>query len=269
MTPARPRAAVVSNAALDVRRRPDHRSELTSQLLLGETVRVLGGSRDGLWWRIENDADGYRGWVRIWGLAGAAPRRVRRWIELARGRIVTPIARATTRPGGGAAVTPLYWSSRVVPGGSRGAWRRVELPSGARGWVPRRAVAIGRRGRVGLAERARDLLGTPYLWGGRTALGIDCSGLTQLMLAEQGVAVPRDAAHQYRAARRLGRSEAPAEGDLVFFADRSGRPGHVGLLLGGGYFLQSRGVVRLSSLQEGNPLYDNGLRGTFLGVRRP
>lgn len=254
---------------VDVRRRPDHRSELMSQLLLGETVGVLGGSRDGLWWRVENDADGYRGWVRNWGLAGATRRRVRRWAALARGRIVVPLVRATTRPGAGVPVAPLHWSSRIIPGGSRGGWRRVELPSGARGWVPGPALAVGRRGRIGLAERARGLLGTPYLWGGRTSLGLDCSALTQLMLAEQGIALPRDAAQQYRATRRLSGGEAPREGDLVFFSGRSGRPAHVGLLLGGGYYVQSRGSVRLNSIDEHNPLYDKGLHGTFMGARRP
>ena len=54
-----PACAVVSLAALDVRRRPEHRSELGSQLLLGEVVRILARSRDGLWHRLENAADGY------------------------------------------------------------------------------------------------------------------------------------------------------------------------------------------------------------------
>jgi cell wall-associated NlpC family hydrolase len=269
MSVPRPHAAVVSTAVLDVRRRPDHRSELSSQLLLGETVRVLGGTRDRLWWRIENDADRYRGWVRAWGLAGASPRRVRGWIALARGRIVAPVVTATTRPGGEASVAPLYWNSRVIPRRSHGRWRHVELPSGARGWVPRRAVEVGRGARMGLGDRVRGLLGVPYLWGGRTARGIDCSGLTQQLLAEQGVGVPRDAAHQYRASRRLQRGEEPRAGDLVFFADRSGRVAHVGLMLGESYYVQSRGAVRLSSIHNDNALYDKELEGTLVGIRRP
>ena len=59
-----PTRAVVALAALDLRRTPDHRSELKSQLLLGEVVRVLGPSRDGQWWRVRNEADGYAGWAR-------------------------------------------------------------------------------------------------------------------------------------------------------------------------------------------------------------
>jgi len=269
MTRGRPLAAVVSTPVLDVRRRANHRSELTSQLLLGETVRVIGGRAEGGWWRVRNDADGYSGWVRTWGLIGGSPRRVRRWTLLARGRIVTPLVQATLEPGGDAALAPLHWTSRVIAGPIRGRWRRVELPSGARGWVPRRAVAVGRSGRPRLVDRIRGLLGTPYLWGGRTAAGIDCSGLTQQLLAEQGVAIPRDAGHQYRAGKRLKAGESPRPGDLVFFRDRAGRIGHVGLALGGGYFVQSRGVVRLSSMDVENPLYDNELHGTFAGVRRP
>lgn len=269
MTRARPQAAVVGTPVLDVRRRADHRSELVSQLLLGETVRVLGGRADGGWWRIRNDADGYRGWARTWGLIGGSPRRVRGWLAIARGRITSPLVLATLRPGGDAALGPLPWNARVIAGPARGRWRRIELPSGARGWVPKRAVAVGRTGRPTLADRVRSLLGSPYLWGGRTPAGIDCSGLTQQLLAEQGIAVPRDAAHQFRAATRLPGGEAARAGDLLFFTDRRGRVAHVGLALGGGYFVQSRGVVRLSSMLEDNPLYDNELHGTFVAARRP
>jgi len=194
---------------------------------------------------------------------------VQRWSALARGRISATLVRATVDPGGAAALAPLHWNCRVIAGPGRGRWRRIELPSGARGWVPRAAVAVGRAGRPALVERVRGLLGTPYLWGGRTAAGIDCSGLTQQLLAEQGLAVPRDAVHQFRAAKRLPAGERPRPGDLVFFKNRAGRVAHVGLSLGGGYFVQSRGIVRVSSMDENNPLYDKELHGTFAGVRRP
>ena len=79
------------------------------------------------------------------------------------------------------------------------------------------------------------------------------------MLAEQGIGLPRDAAHQARACRRLGAGEMPGVGDLVFFG-APGRPvGHVGLGLGGGYFAHCRGIVRVSSVDKHNALWDNEL----------
>ena len=69
MSPA-PTHGVVCSAALDLRTTPEHRAELGSQLLLGEVVRVTGRARKG-WVPVENVADGYRGWVREWGLVRA------------------------------------------------------------------------------------------------------------------------------------------------------------------------------------------------------
>src|SRR5439155_16167958 len=93
--------AVVTLAALDLRRRPDHRSELRSQLLLGEVVRVLERSRDRQWWRVRNQSDGYAGWVRTWGLVPCSRARAQRWIERARGRMVRAYAEITSGRGSG------------------------------------------------------------------------------------------------------------------------------------------------------------------------
>jgi hypothetical protein len=78
MTGPRPAHGVVSLAALDLRPRPEHRSELRSQLLLGEVVRVVGVATGGAWWRVLNRSDGYDGWVRAWGVVGASAVRARR-----------------------------------------------------------------------------------------------------------------------------------------------------------------------------------------------
>ncbi|HEX8416079.1 MAG TPA: C40 family peptidase [Methylobacterium sp.] len=87
------------------------------------------------------------------------------------------------------------------------------------------------------AATAERLVGTPYLWGGRSSLGLDCSGLVQLALAMAGIAAPRDADQQERA---LGESLPPgldalARGDLVFWR------GHVGLMLDGERLIHANG----------------------------
>ena len=262
------RHAVVSLAALDVRREPDHRSELTSQLLLGEGVACLGLRGEGTWWRVEGLADGYRGWVRSWGLVPASLRRIASWQDRASARVSVPVLEVRALPGRGAMVSPLYLNSVVIPGARRGRHRRVELPDGRRGWVPASCLSAPGE-RPSLDARIRSLLGVPYHWGGRTPLGFDCSGFTQQVLVEQGVALPRDCQHQYRASRPLPRGRQPDLGDLVFFAAPGQRPGHVGIGLGGGYFAHCRGRVMISTLETGNPLCANDLVGQFVAWMSP
>jgi gamma-D-glutamyl-L-lysine dipeptidyl-peptidase len=269
MSTRRPTHAVVSLAALDVRRRPGHGSEMRSQLLMGEVVRVRRRSAAGEWCLIENEADGYRGWVRAWGLVQVTARRAAVWRRLATARVTRNWIEAHAEPGRGALVSPLILGSRLIPGTTRGRFREVELPDGRRGWTEARALTVGRRRAPSLTVRVRDLLGIPYLWGGRTPAGLDCSGLVQLLLAEQGCRLPRDAADQERSTRLLGPTERVRTGDLAFFGTARGPAAHVGVLLGGGYYAHARGRVKVNSLVPGNPLYDRALSRQFRGVRRP
>lgn len=262
-------AAVVASAALDVRRAPDHRSEMRSQLLTGEVVRRLASTAGGAWWRVRNTADGYEGWVRSWGLVPASSRRAAVWRERATLRVAAPIVELTARPGGGAAVGPLFLNARVIPGRRAGRAIEVELPDGRRGYGPRHAFAAEGRRRDGLERRVRSLLGAPYLWGGRTPAGYDCSGYVQQVLAEHGVALPRDAWQQARACRPLRADERAGPGDLIFFGPPRGRISHVGLALGGDWFTDCRGRVRLVSADPGNPLCDKELIAQIRGRGRP
>lgn len=259
--------AVVSLAALDLRPRPDHRAELGSQLLLGEVVR-LGAARRG-WRRVTNLADGYGGWVRDWGLVPAPAKRIAAWRVRASATVVAPLALLRARRGGGIGVSPLFLGSRAIPGRASGGWVPLELPDARRGWVERAAVALPRDPRPTIEERIVSLLGVPYLWGGRTPAGYDCSAFVQQVLLEQGIALPRDAAEQRDACRALRPGEEPALGDLVFFAERSGRIGHVGISLAGGLFAHARGRVVIGSLDASNVLCDNALRRQMVGWYRP
>jgi len=261
--------AVVSLPALDLRPRPDHRAELGSQLLLGETVRLLDARPRAGWRHVRNAADGYEGWVRDWGLVSAAGARVRRWERAARARVVAPWALVTARPDAGVAVGPLFFASRVIAGRARLGRREVELPDGRRGWVAAAALAGVADPPPSIVERVGSLLGTPYLWGGRTSAGLDCSAFVQLVLAEQGVAMPRDASDQYVACEPLRAAETALEGDLAFFAAPRRPAGHVGLALGDGYFVHSRGTVRIASVNPDNALCDKDLLPQLLGWYRP
>jgi len=265
MTAGKPTHAVVALPLLDVRPRPAHAAELVSQLLMGETVELLSRRGAEGWVRVRNDADGYAGWARDWGLVMASSARVERWRRRAMGRIRVPMAQVLAERGRGAAVSPVFFGNRLIAGPVRSGWSPVELPDGRRGFLPGSAVA-GKRG-PGLEARVTSLLGSPYLWGGRSPAGYDCSAFVQQVLLEQGVQLPRDAREQCRKSRRLAERERP--GDLAFFR-RPGEPAsHVGIALGGGYFAHCRGRVAVASVLPGNPLFDKDLAPQFMGWYRP
>jgi len=261
MRAAHPTHGVVSLPVLDVRPEPAHAAELVSQLLVGETVRVLERSPDGGWLKVRNEADGYSGWVRAWGVVPATASRVARWRALARGRIGAPMALVRAGRGTGASVSPVFFGGRLIAKRAQRGWSAVELPDGRRGFLAASALAGSRP--PGLEERVATLLGTPYLWGGRSPAGYDCSAFVQQVLLEQGVSLPRDAADQCQRSRPVTNGERA--GDLAFFR-RPGEPAsHVGIALGGGYFAHCRGRVVVASVDDDNPLYDKDLRPQFMG----
>lgn len=264
MTAAR---AVVCLPALDLRPRPDHRAELGSQLLMGEVV--IPGRRRAGWRQVTNVADGYRGWVREWGIVEATPRRVAGWARAATAIVRAPITQVLARPAGEVAVGPAFFGSRLISGRARRGWIPVELPDARRGWVERGAIALPGDPVPTLEQRILGLLGVPYLWGGRTPAGFDCSAFVQQVLLEQGIRLPRDAADQHRVSRALRPGEAPRAGDLAFFAVASGRVAHVGVFLAGALFAHARGRVALASLDPDNVLHDKELSPQFVGWRRP
>ncbi|MBM3465192.1 MAG: NlpC/P60 family protein [Armatimonadetes bacterium] len=128
---------------------------------------------------------------------------------------------------------------------------------------PHRATLASRRGRIisRIVSMAHGMLGVPYVFGGTSAYGVDCSGFTMRIFGRAGVPLRRMADEQYYQGRKV---RNPETGDLVFFSTYLSGPSHVGIYLGGGRFIHassSRGVMI-------NTLGDSYWGPRYIGARR-
>lgn len=101
-----------------------------------------------------------------------------------------------------------------------------------------------------MIENAKQLLEVPYLWGGRTVMGIDCSGFVQLCARTAGVLLPRDASQQAQCGELVYFLQETQPGDLAFFGDEDGHITHVGILIGDERIIHASGKVRIDYLDQ-------------------
>lgn len=202
----------VTAPAAAVRRRPASDAPLDTQALCGERVTVYDEEEGWAWAQL--DEDGYVGYIPAEALSAApSGEPTHRVVSL----------RSFLFPGPDIKLPPLHalpLGAKVAVIETRGDFLRTEAGYlWARHLGPVEVVAADF---VATAER---FLGVPYLWGGKTALGLDCSGLVQLSLAAAGRAAPRDSGMQEQELGiALGASETLRRGDLVFWR------GHVGIM---------------------------------------
>lgn len=114
-------------------------------------------------------------------------------------------------------------------------------------------------GQLQAPQYARQYLNAPYLWGGRSPFGIDCSGLTQMSFLLAGKVIPRDAYQQAEEGETVDFVEEAREGDLAFFDNDEGRIVHVGIVLTNGCIIHASGKVRIDRLDH-QGIYNEDLK---------
>lgn len=112
------------------------------------------------------------------------------------------------------------------------------------------ATPSGKVKRSELVEDAFSFLNSPYLWGGRTPMGIDCSGFTQMVYRLNGIRLNRDASQQVEQGTALSFPEEAEAGDLAFFDNEEGHITHVGIVLDKGQIIHASGKVHVDKLDH-------------------
>jgi hypothetical protein len=216
-----------------MRANPEDVSELVSQLLYGEVFKIIDQRKK--WVKIRCSADDYAGWI---DRKQFKPLSTEQYSEtLTRTRVYSgDLVDFVSTPTGALksiVVGSSIYNCDLLGDTFEGQSRQADLKS------PELII-----------EQALMYLGTPYLWGGKTPFGIDCSGLTQMVYRLSGKSIPRDAKDQALLGDALSFIEESSPGDLAFFDNAEGKITHVGLIMKDNYILHAHGEVRIDRLDQ-------------------
>ena len=239
-------------AVSPIRKEPDHKSEMTSQLLLGEYAEVLEIQKEFV--KIKCLYDGYEGWCQF--------------VQVAFTNAVLPTTNFIANPIDVVSINNLPCRVSI----STPVFDVIlEVKNFTINYAG--AASINATNTVFSPENITKLsslfLNTPYLWGGRTVFGIDCSGFAQQVYKLFNKQLPRDAHQQAEQGQALGFLEEAVCGDLAFFDNEAGFIKHVGILLNNHQIIHASGRVRIDAIDSAGIISsDTGLRTHQLRVAK-
>jgi gamma-D-glutamyl-L-lysine dipeptidyl-peptidase len=230
--------AVVIVPAAPVRRKPWHQSEMTSQLLFGETVKLLK-QKGNLWVKVRSLHDDYEGWMTHTLLQETKEDDAKAYSDYVSTGFLNVIHLNESKiriPMGASLPGFLDGSGKI-----NGSIFQLE------GEYHNRSEHRLEAGTV--KQLTSPWLNAPYLWGGRTMLGIDCSGFVQVNYKMMGIDLPRDAWQQAQEGDTVRKLKEAVCGDLAFFDDKE-EIVHVGILLGDDQIIHAAGKVRIDNIDK-------------------
>ncbi len=248
------------HSVVPVRAEPSDRSVMVSQLLFGELIEIKDVSNG--WLRVSIEHDGYMGWIDEKQCTSLDQKSFVHISALDLSLVTDPVALLEHSSG---------QKMRVVAGSSLPGLQNNQLvlagdvfryEGNSIKWKELCTRPI-------LVHYAMSYLDAPYMWGGRTPFGIDCSGFTQMVYRLAGIPLHRDAHQQVMQGQSRAFADEAQPGDLAFFDDEEGRIIHTGIVLAEGKIIHASGSVRIDTLDhQGIFNHDSGSYTHILRVIR-
>ncbi|MBT6651035.1 MAG: C40 family peptidase [Flavobacteriales bacterium] len=228
----------ISNLSIvPMRNEAADQSEMVNQVIFGEHFKVLEIRKK--WSKIRLAHDSYEGWIcnKQWiEIEEDIYKQLDKEVATITTDILDIITKTHHQPIVIGSILPSYKSGHALINNEMYQFDGLTTP----GFIKKDK----------LVENALMYLNAPYLWGGRSPLGIDCSGFTQMVYRLQGVDLPRDAYQQAEVGTTLSFVEESEPGDLAFFDNAEGKITHVGIILEDNHIIHASGKVRIDRIDQ-------------------
>jgi len=275
--------AVVNNSVANIRSQAKHSGELATQALLGMVLKVL--KIDGSFYLVQTP-DGYISWVDHGGVTLMNQEQYLEWQNSEKviftktfGFVYQNIDDELQKIG------DIVLGAQLALIEDQKNFFKVKYPDNRIGYIKKSEAELYdswikdlEASEILVELHAKELMGMPYLWGGTSSKGMDCSGFTKTVYLMNGYIIPRDASQQIMAGKDIDpdlKFTNMEKGDLMFFGRKATdstkqRVTHVGIWLGNGkgQFIHSASRVKFGSIDPNSPFYDEYNKNRYLGSRR-
>ncbi|MGV3510265.1 MAG: NlpC/P60 family protein [Sphingobacteriaceae bacterium] len=268
---------------------PSHSAEMATQVLLGTPVQIL--KKEHRYFLIRTP-DNYLSWTEDAGIAEMDKKSYLNWLEADKVVFTALYGQSYSTPSENSVpVSDLVAGNILKLIGTENDFYKVSYPDNRIAYVPVKNAANYKKwitrpnpNAGAILSTAKALVGIPYLWGGTSVKGLDCSGFTKTAYFLNGVILPRDASQQVLYGEPVDIYKADTvnidaclqnlkPGDLLFFAARknkvpNARITHTAIYMGDGQFIQAAGLVRINSFMPNAADYDGDYTKTLVSARR-